>query len=75
MAQFIKSVLLRLSETSVMLNSSELNAIEVMLEGDGTLAILRQADTLDNFNYLVEEEQLQILISASGLRVFEGNKE
>ena len=75
MAQFIKSVLLRLSETSVMLNSSELNAIEVMLEGDGTLAILGQADTLDNFNYLVEEEQLQILISASGLRVFEGNKE
>lgn len=68
--------LVRLSQTSVMLNSSECNAIEVTLEGDGNLAILGNADTLDSFGYIVDDESLSFLVNNSDVfKVFEGIKE
>lgn len=68
--------LVRLSETSVTLSSSECDEIEVVLEGDGTLAILGNADTLTSFGYTVDDESLKFLVSSPGVfKVFEGNKE
>ena len=68
--------LTRLSTNSIVLNSSECDEIEVMLSGSGVLAIFGSADTIDNFNYLVEEEELQFLVNNFEIfKIFEGSKE
>jgi hypothetical protein len=71
--------IIKLSDTSIILNSSECNAIEVRLEGNATLGILgvlSPTDTLDSFSYAVEDERLKFLVNNSSVfKTFEGNKE
>lgn len=66
--------LTKLTDNTVVLNSNDCNNITILLEGNTTVGMVGQADTITNFNYLVSEKKLQFFLNSPS-KTFEGVKD